>query len=113
MKKIFIVLVVAGFILEALVLTGIYDTKGKVSSGGDIFHNKVENLPLQVGGGTRILAKGTYVVTREGPLLLPWYWVYQFWYVTAILPLLMMVAAVVLYFRGGGKPSAEVAERRT
>lgn len=91
--------IVLGVALEVLVLVNAQDTRKKVSAGGDIFHNQVEGLPMNVGGEKRMLAKGTYVVTRQGPVLLPWYWVYEYLYLTASLPIVMALIFFGLYFR--------------
>lgn len=91
--------IVLGVVLEVLVLVSVQDTRKKVAEGGDIFHNQVEGLPVNIGGEKRMLAKGTYVVTRQGPVLLPRYWVYEYWYLTASVPIVLALISLGLYFR--------------
>ena len=46
MKKAVLILVMAlGLVLEGLVLFSIHNTRKALASGGDVFHNQVNNLP--------------------------------------------------------------------
>jgi hypothetical protein len=111
MKRMILVLVmVIGVVLEVLVLSSMSSTRKAVASGGDIFHNQVDNLPVAVGGETRLLPKGTYVVTNQGPVLLCWYWIYQYWYLTAPLPIVVILGVLGLEFRRRKKPPEETAK---
>lgn len=90
---------ILAIVLEFWVLASINDTKNAVSGGGDIIHNRVGGLPLNINGEERRLPKGTYVVTHQGPELLPWYWVYEYSYLTVPLPIVATLILVGLYFR--------------
>jgi len=109
-RTILVLVVVIGVVLEVLILTSMSSTRKAVASGGDIFHNQVDNLPVAVGGETRLLPQGTYVVTNQGPVLLRWYWIYQYWYLTAPLPIVLIVGALGLEFRRRKKRLEETAK---
>ncbi|GEM_PF-5281777 len=98
-KAALLIVIVLGLVLEVIVLISVQDTKRKVSEGGDIFHNQVEGLPMNVGGEKRVLSKGTYVVTRQGPVLLSRYWIYEYWYLTTTLPIVLALVSLGLFFR--------------
>ena len=98
-KKALMIGMILSIVLEVAALAGLYDIHNKVSTGGDIFHNNVDNLPMKVGGEDRRLSTGTYVMTREGPVLLPLYWLYEYSYLTASLPILSTLILLALYLR--------------
>ena len=83
-------ILVAGLLLEILVLAAICDTYQKTSTGGDIVHIKGQ-VPFTVDNVQKTYSPGTYVMTREGLVRLYWYWVYQYWYLTVTLPIVFVL----------------------
>jgi len=108
MKRTILILgIVIGLAVEILVIITVYDISKKMSSGGDVFHNKADNLPVKIGPEDRLLSKGTYVVTAQGPVLVSRYWVYEYSYVTASLPILAVLGCSWLYLRRVSRTKAE------
>jgi hypothetical protein len=106
-KTIFVSGLVICLALEALVTISIYSTRSDLLSGGDVFHNQTDGLPVDIDGKPRILDKGTYVVTRNGPVRLPWYWLYEYGYLSVSLPIVLAIGFVLLY-RRSAEPKASV-----
>ncbi len=95
----FIGCVVVCLVLEALVVASILNTRSRITQGGDVFHNEVDGLPLNVGGQDRPLPRGTYVVTATGPVRLPFYWVYKYALILLVLPIVMVSGSFWIYRR--------------
>jgi hypothetical protein len=84
-------ILIAGLLLEILVLAAIYDTYQKTSTGGDIVHIHGQ-VPFTVDKVQKTYSPGTYVMTRDGLVRVYWYWVYQYWYLTVTLPIVLALA---------------------
>ena len=90
------IILVVGLLLEILVLVAIYDTHQKISTGGDIVTLKVQ-APVTIDNVQKTYSPGTYVMARDGLVQLSWYWVYQYWYLTVTLPI---VLALLVWWLG-------------
>jgi hypothetical protein len=99
MRTLAISCLVAGLVLEALVLTAIVQTRSAVSKGGDVITLAGDGMPINVGGETKTFAKGTYVMTREGLLRLRWHWVMKNAYATVPAPLALVAVGLYVYRR--------------
>jgi hypothetical protein len=98
-KTILISAIVLCFVVEALVIAGIYSTRRQLLSGWDAFDNRVDRLSIDIGGKLRVLDRGAYVVTHSGPVPLPWYWVYRDAYLTVSLPIVLALGLAFSYSR--------------
>lgn len=82
------IILVVGLLLEILVLVAIYDTYRKTSTGGDIVHIEGQ-VPFTIDNVQKTYSPGTYVMTRDGLVRLYWYRVYEYWFLTATLPIVL------------------------
>jgi hypothetical protein len=102
-KTILISAIVLCFVAEALVIAGIYSTRTQLLSGSDAFDNQVDHLSIDIGGQVRVLDRGTYVVIN-GPVRLPWYWVYRYAFLTVSVPIVLALGLAFVYGRSA-RPS--------
>lgn len=104
MKQTIIVLAILSLLVEALALVKIQDISQRVSGGGDVVTFASDGITMKIDGQDRTFNKGTYVMTGAGLVLLEWYWVYQYWYLTATLPIVAALLLLLAYRAAKKKP---------
>jgi len=108
MKQTIIVLALICLLAEALALFKIQDIGQRVSGPGDVVTFASDGITMKVDGQDRTFNKGTYVMTSAGLVPLDWYWVYQYWYLTATLPIVAALLLLLIYRaakkKGGASP---------
>ncbi len=97
MKKTIIALAIFCLFVEALALVKIQDISQRISGGGDVVTFASDGVTMKIDGQDRTFNKGTYVMTSDGLVPLQWYWVYQYWYLTATLPIVAALLLLLAY----------------